>query len=208
MKLQIALDTLTLAECIELLEETKDYIDIAEVGTPFIIEEGLEPVRQLKKRFPEIEILADVKIMDAGELEASSCFKAGADIVTVLGVTHDETVLGALKAAKEYNGKIMIDMIGVNNIEERVEQLEALGVDIICVHTAFDIQSSGHNPLEELKRVNKVIKQAQRAIAGGVKLSTVDEIVEEGIDIVVVGGAIANATDRALAAKEIKERLV
>ncbi len=208
MKLQIALDTLTLAECIELLEETKDYIDIAEVGTPFIIEEGLEPVRQLKKRFPEIEILADVKIMDAGELEASSCFKAGADIVTVLGVTHDETVLGALKAAKEYNGKIMIDMIGVNNIEERVEQLEALGVDIICVHTAFDIQSSGHNPLEELKRVNKVIKQAQRAIAGGVKLSTVDEIVEEGIDIVVVGGAIVNATDRALAAKEIKERLV
>ena len=208
MKLQIALDTLTLAECIELLEETKDYIDIAEVGTPFIIEEGLEPVRQLKKRFPEIEILADVKIMDAGELEASSCFKAGADIVTVLGVTHDETVLGALKAAKEYNGKIMIDMIGVNNIEARVEQLEALGVDIICVHTAFDIQSSGHNPLEELKRVNKVIKQAQRAIAGGVKLSTVDEIVEEGIDIVVVGGAIVNATDRALAAKEIKERLV
>ncbi len=207
MKLQIALDTLSLEECIALLEETKGYVDIAEVGTPFIIEEGLRPVRVLKEHFPEIEVLADVKIMDAGHLEASSCFKAGADIVTVLGLTHDETVLGALEAAKEYGGKIMIDMIGVQNIEERTQQLEALGVDIICVHTAFDIQSTGHNPLEELKRVNTVVKTAQRAIAGGVKLSTVDEIVQEGIDIVVVGGAISNANNRAQAAKQLKERL-
>ncbi len=208
MKLQIALDTLSLDECIALLEETKGYVDIAEVGTPFIIEEGLRPVRVLKERFPEIDVLADVKIMDAGHLEESSCFKAGADIVTVLGLTHDETVLGALEAAKEHGGKIMIDMIGVQNIEERTQQLEAMGVDIICVHTAFDIQSTGHNPLEELKRVNTVIKTAQRAIAGGVKLSTVDEIVQEGIDIVVVGGAISNANNRALAAKQLKERLL
>ena len=100
-------------ECIILLEQTKGNVDIAEVGTPFIIEEGMRPVRELKKRFPEIEILADTKIMDAGELEASSAFKAGADIVTVLGVSNDETILGAIKAAKQHGGKIMIDMIAV-----------------------------------------------------------------------------------------------
>ena len=207
MKLQVALDTLSLKECVRLLEETRGYVDIAEVGTPFIIEEGLKPVRELAKRFPELEILADVKIMDAGELEARSCFKAGAKIVTVLGLTHDETVLGALKAAKQFGGQIMVDMIGVQNIEERTQQLEALGVDIICVHTAFDIQASGHNPLVELKRVNAVISKAQRAVAGGVKIETVDEIVEEGVDIVVVGGAISNAENRAESAKLIKERL-
>ena len=100
MKLQIALDTLTLKECIELLDETKDYIDIVEVGTPFIIEKGMKPVKKFSKRYKDLEILADTKIMDAGELEAEIAFKAGADIVTVLGVTHDETVQGALKAAK------------------------------------------------------------------------------------------------------------
>jgi len=207
MKLQIALDTLTLKECIELLDETKDYIDIVEVGTPFIIEKGMKPVKKFSKRYKELEILADTKIMDAGELEAEIAFKAGADIVTVLGVTHDETVQGALKAAKKYGGKIMIDMIGVNNIEERAKELEDMGVDYICVHTAFDIQSTGHNPLEELKRVNKVITKSKTAVAGGVKLETVDEIVSEGVDVVVVGGAISNASDRVLAAKQIKERL-
>ena len=155
MKLQIALDTLSLEECIILLEQTKGNVDIAEVGTPFIIEEGMRPVRELKKRFPEIEILADTKIMDAGELEASSAFKAGADIVTVLGVSNDETILGAIKAAKQHGGKIMIDMIAVKNLVERAKEIDAMGVDYICVHTAFDVQKSGKDPLDELKMIIK-----------------------------------------------------
>ena len=49
MKLQLALDTLTLDECMTLLAETKGSVDIAEVGTPFIIEEGMRPVREFKQ---------------------------------------------------------------------------------------------------------------------------------------------------------------
>ena len=37
MKLQAALDTLTLEKCEELLEKAGHSIDIAEVGTPFIL---------------------------------------------------------------------------------------------------------------------------------------------------------------------------
>lgn len=207
MKLQIALDTLSLEECIILLEQTKGNVDIAEVGTPFIIEEGMRPVRELKKRFPEIEILADTKIMDAGELEASSAFKAGADIVTVLGVSNDETILGAIKAAKQHGGKIMIDMIAVKNLVERAQEIDAMGVDYICVHTAFDVQKSGKDPLDELKMINKVICNAKSAVAGGVKLSTIDEIVEEGAEIIVVGGAICNAENKSETAKEMKKHL-
>ena len=70
MKLQAALDTLTLEECVKLLEETRGSIDIAEVGTPFVIEEGMRPVRVFKETFPEIEVLADVKsIFDKRELQ-------------------------------------------------------------------------------------------------------------------------------------------
>lgn len=100
MKLQAALDTLSLEECIDLLEETKGSIDIAEVGTPFVIEEGMVSVKAFKKKFPDIEVLADVKIMDAGEYEADKCFEAGADICTVLGVSHNETIEGVVRSAK------------------------------------------------------------------------------------------------------------
>ena len=48
MKLQAALDTLTLDECVTLLEQTQGFVDVAEVGTPFIIEQGMVPVRTFK----------------------------------------------------------------------------------------------------------------------------------------------------------------
>lgn len=205
MKLQIALDTLDLPQCIELLDVIHPYIDIIEVGTPFIIEEGLKPVREFKKRYPNCEVLADVKIMDAGEYEAEKCFEAGADIVTVLGVTHDETIKGAVKAAKKYQGKIMIDMIGISDFSSNTKRIDALGVDYICVHTAFDLQSSGDNPLAELLIVNQHIVNAKSAVAGGLKLETIGETVAEQPAIIVVGGGITNQTDKLAVCRKIKE---
>ena len=207
MKLQAALDTLTLRQCIDLLEKTRGYVDIAEVGTPFIIEQGMVPVKTLKERFPEIEILADAKIMDAGEFEADKCFDAGADIVTVLGVSNDETIKGVVRSARKHNGKVMVDMIAVKNLVERTREIDQMGVDYICVHTAFDIQALGNDPLEELKTVNSVIENARSAVAGGVKLATIDDIVAEGAEIIVVGGTICNAKDPAAMAKEMKGHL-
>ncbi|TGY65025.1 3-hexulose-6-phosphate synthase [Dubosiella muris] len=208
MKLQAALDTLTLEQCIELLQETGHSVDIAEVGTPFIIEQGMAPVRVLKERFPHIEVLADAKIMDAGEFEADKCFEAGADIVTVLGVSYDETIEGVVRSAKKHGKKVMVDMIAVQDLAKRTREIDQMGVDYICVHTAFDIQSTGQkDPLEELKVVNQVIEHAQSAVAGGVKLSTIDAIAREGAAIVVVGGAICNAASRSETAREMKRHL-
>lgn len=207
MKLQAALDTLTLEQCIDLLNKTKGSVQVAEVGTPFIIEQGMVPVRTLKSQFPAIEILADAKIMDAGLYEADKCFDAGADIVTVLGVAYDETIEGVVQSAKNHGKRVMVDMIGVKDLEQRTREIDAMGVDYICVHTAFDIQQEGNDPLEDLKTVNKVIKNAKSAVAGGVKLSTIDAIVAEGAEIIVVGGAICTAKDPAEAAKAFQAHI-
>ena len=80
-------------------------------------------------------------------------------------------------------------------------------IHILCVHTAFDVQQTGKNPLDELMIVNRVITHAKSAVAGGVKLATIDAIASEGAAVVVVGGAICNAKDRAAAAKEMKQHL-
>ena len=80
MKLQLALDDITLEDALSLVRTVRDYIDIIEIGTPFVIEYGMEAVRVMKKEFPEKEILADLKIMDAGDYEAEEALKAGADM--------------------------------------------------------------------------------------------------------------------------------
>lgn len=205
MKLQVALDTLSLEACEELLSQTKDYVDIAEIGTPFVIEEGMRPVKYLKDKFPNIEILADVKIMDAGEFEADKCFSAGADICTVLGVSNNSTIEGVVRSAKKHHKKVMVDMIEVKDLAQRAQEIDEMGVDYICVHTAFDIQNTGKDPLDDLKILNSVIKNAKPAVAGGVKLETIDAIVQEGAEIIVVGGAICTADDPISATIAIKK---
>lgn len=204
MKLQVAIDTLSVEQAIELVEETEGVVDIIEVGTPLIIQEGMRSVRVLSDIFTDIPVLADTKIMDAGELEATIAFDDGADIVTVLGVAYNETIMGVLKAAKHYGKEVMVDMIGVQDIKSRAIELDEMGVDYICVHTAFDIQSDHGSPLEELIVVKSVVKHAKTAIAGGINFNNVDDISHYQPDVIIVGGTISNAPDPKEAARQMK----
>ena len=143
MKLQLALDDITLTAALALVEDVREYIDIIEVGTPFLYEEGLAAVRQLRLRFPDKEILADMKIMDAGEYETRQALMAGADYVTVLGVTDILTVKGCLAVANAFGKTIVVDMICEPDLASRIKQLEAVGVRALAVHTGVDQQAAG-----------------------------------------------------------------
>ncbi|MCL6633635.1 MAG: orotidine 5'-phosphate decarboxylase, partial [Alicyclobacillus herbarius] len=56
MKLQLALDLVNIPEGIELVKEVQEYIDIVEIGTPVVINEGLHAVKAMKEAFPSLEV--------------------------------------------------------------------------------------------------------------------------------------------------------
>jgi len=144
-------------------------------------------------------------LLDAGEYEADIGFSGGADIVTVLAAADDATIRGAVAAARKNRKRIMVDMINVNDLQERAREIDALGADYICVHTAFDLQVSGNNPLEDLKKVKKVSKKAGLAVAGGIKLETLAETVKERPEIIIVGGGITGRENRREIAAAMKK---
>lgn len=207
MKIQIALDTLNPDGCLEMVDNIHESIDIVEIGTPILLEYGMEALVKIKARYPNLTYLADTKIMDAGFFEAENAFKKGADIVTVLGVTNNATVAGALEAAKKHGKKVMIDMIEVKDIKNRGKELDEMGVDYLCVHTAFDVQSQGLNPLNELEELTSAVKKGKACVAGGVKLAIIEEVIALNPEIVVVGGGITSQADPAAAAKEFKKAM-
>ena len=100
MELQLALDFISIEDSIELLKEVGDSIDIVEIGTPFIVKDGMRAVREVRRAFPDLKILADLKIMDAGKEETACAVEAGADIVTVLGASNDTTIRVSAEAAR------------------------------------------------------------------------------------------------------------
>src|SRR5437868_10835136 len=117
MKLQLALDLVNIPEAKELVREVEAYIDVVEIGTPVVINEGLRAVKEIKEAFPNLRVLADLKIMDAAGYEVMKASEAGADIVTVLGASEDMTIKGAVEEARKQGKQILVDMISVKNLE-------------------------------------------------------------------------------------------
>ena len=204
--LQLAVDVLSTEEALELARAVYPHFDILEVGTPLILEQGLSALEALREACPGKRYLADLKVMDAGRLEASSGFRRGADIVTVLGAADDRTIRGALDAAGEYGGEVMAALINVADPAVRARRLEEMGVHLLCVHTAHDVTESGGSPLRELVEVRSVTR-CPLAVAGGLDLRSVGLAVRAGADILVVGSAITRDRDSAGAARAFQRQM-
>ena len=206
--LQLALDLVELERAIKIAEEAvKGGVDWIEVGTPLIKSEGMRAVREIRKRFKSHVVVADLKTMDTGRLEVEMAFKAGANVAIVLGVSDNSTIKEAVEAARNYGGLIMVDLINVGDPVKRAEELEKLGVDIICVHVGIDQQMRGMDPIEILENVRKRVS-LPLAIAGGITSENAGIAVEKGADIVIVGGAITKAENATKAARLIKEAML
>lgn len=203
MKLQLALDG-TLKDSLAILEKVHPHIDIAEIGTPLIYREGIHAARQIKQLYPDLSVLADLKIMDAGREEADIAFTAGSEYVTVLAVTQNDTIRGAVTCARHHDRFVMADMMQVKSPVERAKRLLDMGVDVLCVHTAYDVQSRGNTPFAGLKTLREALPNASLAVAGGITLATLDDLLPFSPEIIIVGSGITRADDPAAAAQAIK----
>lgn len=204
LELQLAIDLLNKEQAAELANKVKDYVDIVEIGTPIVINEGLPSVQHMDENIDGVKVLADLKIMDAADYEVSQAVKFGADVVTILGVAEDASIKAAVEEVHKHGKELLVDMIAVQDLEKRAKELDEMGADYIAVHTGYDLQAQGVSPLDSLRKVKGVIKNSKIAIAGGIKPETIEEVAAESPDLVIVGGGIANADDPVEAAKQCK----
>jgi len=142
--LQVALDLLELQRALQIAEEAvQGGADWIEVGTPLIKSEGMHAITELRKRFPNQVLVADMKVADTGTLEVEMAAKAGASVVCVLAEADDSVIQEAVRAARLYGVQIMADLINSRNPVERAHELERFKVDYICAHTVLTSRWQG-----------------------------------------------------------------
>ena len=207
MKLQVAIDVLSTEAALELAGKVAEYVDIIELGTPLVKSEGLSAITAIKDAHPDKIVFADLKTMDAGELEADIAFKAGADLVTVLGAADDSTIAGAVKAAKAHNKGVVVDLIGIEDKVSRAKEVRALGAKFVEMHAGLDEQAQPGYDLNVLLNAGEEAR-VPFSVAGGVNLSTIAAVQRSGADVAVAGGAIYGADDPGVAAKELRAAII
>jgi len=205
-KLQVAIDLLTTEEALILAAKVAPYVDIIELGTPLIKNMGSAVITAMKNAHPDKLVFADLKTADAGELEADIAFKAGADLVTVMGAAGNATIIGAVKAAKAHGKGVVVDTIGHPDRVKRAQEVYKLGVQFVELHAGLDEQwTAGYSIqvlIDEAARVGVPV-----SVAGGVNLDNIAAVISAGAQVAVAGAAIYGAEDPAAAAKALREAM-
>ncbi len=205
--LQLALDFVDLPRALLVAEEAvAGGADWLEAGTPLIKSEGLQAVRELRARWPEHVVVADMKTMDAGRAEVEYAAKAGAKVVGVLGAASDATIQECVEAARNYGAEIIVDMVQVEDVVARAKAAEQMGASYIGIHIAIDEQMQGKTPWDTLRQVAQAVS-IPIAVAGGINSETAPLAIEAGASVVIVGGAITKAADATAATRTIKQAM-
>ncbi|MFW5932731.1 MAG: orotidine 5'-phosphate decarboxylase / HUMPS family protein [Candidatus Hadarchaeota archaeon] len=205
-QVQVALDIDADIESICNIAERayKGGARIIEAGTPAIKRHGVDSlIPPLKERVEDAVIVADLKTMDVGDLEARIAFRAGADIAAVLAIGGKAKIFEALSEAIRHDKMILIDFIDCENPLERIAELkkEMKGKEdrvIFCLHRGISEQLKSRGIYEKKELLSKAREYAgdfKLAVAGGIKEGVAKNVAEAGTDICVVGSSIYNSSD-------------
>ena len=199
---QISLDLTNIDEALETASMAiRAGVDWLEAGTPLILAEGLHGIRKLKESFPGTPIVADLKTMDGGYLEAEMMANAGATHVVVMARAHPETIKCVVKAGKDFGIKVMGDNMVSDNMIDGAKLLEDLGCDYIIHHIGYDerrgITALGQktpSPLDELLEIVQAVEIPVQAV-GGLSLEDAIKCPQYGAPLVVLGAPLVIDAD-------------
>ena len=207
---QVSLDLTNIKEALEMAHTAVEAgVDWIEAGTPLILAEGLHGVKALRKEFPNHPIVADLKTMDGGYLEAEMMAKAGATHVVVMGRAHPETIKVVCQAGKDYGVKVMGDNLGCPDMVQGARELEELGCDMVIHHIGYDerrgIGAAGGrwpSPLDQLREVVDAVSVPVQAV-GGLSLEEAIACSSYGAPLVVIGAPLAIDADSFSKGKDV-----
>ncbi|MDG6243432.1 MAG: bifunctional 5,6,7,8-tetrahydromethanopterin hydro-lyase/3-hexulose-6-phosphate synthase [Methanolobus sp.] len=204
--LQVALDNPNLPVILDIVRQIpkSDHV-ILEAGTPLIKRYGVDVISKLREIRPDAFIVADLKTLDTGNLEARMVADATADAIVVSALAPIATLNKVIEEAHKTGIYAVMDTL---NCDDPVAVLKKLDVlpDVVELHRGIDIEETEHawGNIDDIKALSPKILVA---VAGGVRIDTMPAALSAGADVLVVGRAITNAKDVRQVAEKFIEGL-
>ncbi len=222
---QVSLDLTDLEEAVSTAKiAVRAGVDWLEAGTPLLLAEGLRAVKTLRAEFPDHPIIADLKTMDGGYLEAEMMAGAGATHVVVMARAHPATIRQVVRAGRDFGVKVMGDDLACGDKVSACRMMQDEGVDFIVHHVGYDERRDARvlaarggvapSPLDELKSIVEAVTIPVQAV-GGLSLEQAIEMPQHGAPLVVLGAPlvidadafVTSATDLESVLRELVQRI-
>jgi 3-dehydro-L-gulonate-6-phosphate decarboxylase len=209
-RLQIALDTTDLPSALAPLQRAAPQIDIIECGTVLVLAEGLRAVREIRALFPDKEILADVRIAEAGKLLSQMAFDAGASLVSVVAGASMNTLKQVCAVAAARHGEVQVELSDEWYDAAKARQWREAGAKHVIVKRSRDREAAGDlswGP-DDVARVDELAAMGFTVtITGGVTPADLAAFANHPVGIVIAGRSIVAAKDPLAAAAELKQAI-
>jgi len=205
--LQISLDNPSLESAKKVIAQLpgSDRI-IIEVGTPLIKHYGTRVISDLRQVAKDTFMVADLKTLDVGKVEADIAYEDTADAVVAAGLAPPETLDAFVHEAKRLGIYAVIDMLNVEDVLGKLKPLKDFP-DIVILHRGIDQESGRTCGLERIKMIRQAFpnKKFLIAVAGGIVPETAKEALEQGADILIVGRYVTQSKDIEHAVRDFLE---
>lgn len=204
--LQVALDNPNLEAVLNVVRQLpKSDLLILEAGTPLIKRYGVDVITKLREVKPDAFIVADLKTLDTGNLEARMVADATADAIVVSALAPVPTLEKAISEAHKTGIYAVMDTLNHPDPMDVLEKLDELP-DVVELHRAIDVEDTAYawGSIEAIKELSPKILVA---VAGGVRVHTIPDALKAGADILVVGRAITNSREIRQSAEQFVEGL-
>jgi bifunctional enzyme Fae/Hps len=205
--LQIALDAPNLEGAKKVLQELpgSDRI-IIEVGTPLIKRYGTRVIGELREAAKDKFMIADLKTLDVGKVEADIAYEDTADAVVAAGLAPPETLDSTVQEAKRLGIYAIIDMLNVDDVLGKLKSIKQFP-DVVILHRGIDQETGRSSGLERIKIIREAFpnKKFLIAVAGGIVPETAKEALEKGADILIVGRYVTQSRDIERAVRDFLE---
>jgi bifunctional enzyme Fae/Hps len=154
----------------------KDGI-IIKAGAPLIKRYGVEVCQKIHQIRPESVVIADMKTLDTGNLEARMAGDSTADAIAFSGLAPLKTQERFIRECQKVGARSYMDTINVQDPIDVIENLE-VKPDVV--------ELRGEASQEMIKKIKEACGGALVAIAGETEVSAAKKVVDSGADILMV----------------------
>jgi bifunctional enzyme Fae/Hps len=205
--LQISLDNPDLERAKRILSQLpgSDRI-IIEVGTPLIKRYGAKVINDLRQVAKDTFMVADLKTLDVGKVEADLAYDETADAVVASGLAPGETIDAFVHEAKRLGIYAAVDMMNVDDILKKLKSFKEFP-DIVILHRGIDQETGREHGLNLIPEIRSTYKDKKFliAVAGGIVPETAKEALKKGADIIIVGRYVTQSKDVERAVRDFLE---